>query len=363
MPPESAPFLPSSLDDVQRHYLLTELLRGVSRSFYLTLRVLPSQLREPISVAYLLARAADTISDTEVVAVEKRCDALRQYRNQLATDEPSQAGLERLQMGFVGRLDHAAEKALLAKLPALFELLLRQTGPDKGLIRKVVLTLIEGMVSDLEGFPSSAEVAEKITALRDSEQLERYTYLVAGCVGEFWTEISMAHINALQAWESADDRYSRLGIRFGQALQMTNILRDVPRDLQIGRCYLPQSWLNEADLRPDALINVANSVAARPLLTKGIVIALDHYAAAEQYVAALPRRCLRLRLAALWPLLIGLKTLALLSQQEDWLEVRRVCKVERGWIYRMMLLSCGAVLSNTLLRWWCAHLRRAILLA
>ncbi len=363
MSPESASFLPSSLDDVQRDYLLTELLSGVSRSFYLTLRVLPQQLREPISVAYLLARAADTISDSDVVTAEKRCDALRQFRHQLVTDEPSLAGLERLQMGFVGQLDHAFEKELLTKLPALFELLTRQTGPDRVLIRKVVLTLIEGMVSDLEGFPQFAEGAVTITALRDSEQLERYTYLVAGCVGEFWTEISIAHIDALQAWESADGRYSRLGIRFGQALQLTNILRDVPRDLQIGRCYLPQPWLDEVGLSPGALMNVANSVAARPLLTQGMVVALDHYAAAEQYVTALPRRCVRLRLAALWPVLIGLKTLAQLSQQEDWLEAKRVCKVERGWIYRMMFLSCCAILSNTLLRWWCAHLRRAISLA
>jgi len=363
MLPESAPFVPASFDGVQRRYLLNELLRGVSRSFYLTLRVLPQPLREPISTAYLLARAADTIADTEVVPADKRCVALRQFRDQLVADEPSRAALERLQAGLTGRLDHPSEKELLTKLPALFELLLRQTTPDRRLIRQVVLTLSEGMVDDLERFQVARESSAGVTALRDDEQLERYTYLVAGCVGEFWTEISIAHIEALQEWavEPYREQQLQFGIRFGKALQMTNILRDVPRDLQIGRCYLPQPWLDEVTLTPAALMDVVNSDAARPALMKGIRIALAHYSAAEQYLTALPRRCLRLRLAALWPMLIGLETLVRLSQQQAWLEPEIVCKVDRKWLYRMLLLSCGAVFSNTVLRWWCGRLRGRIL--
>ncbi len=358
MSPEPASFLPQTLDDVQRKYLLNDLLRGVSRSFYLTLKVLPQPLREPISVAYLLARAADTIADTEIVAAEQRRAALLHLRTQLVADERSHAVLEQLQSAFVGKLDHALEKALLTKLPPLFELLARQTVPDRALIRKVVMTLLDGMLSDLENFPAPVAGQLTITALSDQRELDRYTYRVAGCVGEFWTDISIAHIDALQGWHAQQARYSQLGIRFGKALQLTNILRDVPRDLRIGRCYLPQPWLDEVGLSADELLKITRSEMARPLLTRGIGIALDHYSAAEQYVVALPRRCLRLRLAALWPMLIGLKTLALLSQQSNWLDPANPCKVERKWVYRMMLLSCGAVFSNTLLRWWCRCLRQ-----
>ncbi|MCX7887472.1 MAG: squalene/phytoene synthase family protein, partial [Verrucomicrobiae bacterium] len=52
--------------------LLGPLLRGVSRSFYLTLRVLPAAIRPQVSLAYLLARATDTIADTGVVPPERR---------------------------------------------------------------------------------------------------------------------------------------------------------------------------------------------------------------------------------------------------------------------------------------------------
>ena len=56
--------------------MLTALLRDVSRSFYLTLRVLPAAIRPQIGLAYLLARTTDTIADTELVPVEGRLAAL-----------------------------------------------------------------------------------------------------------------------------------------------------------------------------------------------------------------------------------------------------------------------------------------------
>jgi len=60
--------------------LLTDLLKQVSRSFYLTLRVLPGAIRPQIGLAYLLARASDTIADTEFVPVSMRLKALDALR-------------------------------------------------------------------------------------------------------------------------------------------------------------------------------------------------------------------------------------------------------------------------------------------
>ena len=56
--------------DYGSHQLLTSLLRDVSRSFYLTLRILPSGIRQQIGLAYLLARTTDTIADTELLPLE-----------------------------------------------------------------------------------------------------------------------------------------------------------------------------------------------------------------------------------------------------------------------------------------------------
>src|SRR2546423_480766 len=60
--------------------LLGELLRRVSRSFYLSLRILPRDVREPLGLAYLLARAADTVADTRLVARGERLAHLETLR-------------------------------------------------------------------------------------------------------------------------------------------------------------------------------------------------------------------------------------------------------------------------------------------
>src|ERR1043166_384340 len=69
------PMNPSS--DYRR--LRGPILRSVSRSFYLSLRFLPTALRDPLSLAYLLARATDTIADTAQPPVALRIEALGQW--------------------------------------------------------------------------------------------------------------------------------------------------------------------------------------------------------------------------------------------------------------------------------------------
>ena len=63
--------------------LLTDLLKEVSRSFYLTLRVLPKSIRLQIGLAYLLARTTDTVADTEIVSVEQRLKLLQALRERI----------------------------------------------------------------------------------------------------------------------------------------------------------------------------------------------------------------------------------------------------------------------------------------
>src|SRR5437667_10905784 len=57
--------------------LRASILARVSRSFYLSIRLLPQKLRDPVSLGYLLARAADTIADTAELPIELRVEKLR----------------------------------------------------------------------------------------------------------------------------------------------------------------------------------------------------------------------------------------------------------------------------------------------
>jgi farnesyl-diphosphate farnesyltransferase len=58
-----------------RAELETEVLKGVSRSFYLSLRLLPLPMRRAAGIAYLLARTSDTIADSVSGSVGERIDA------------------------------------------------------------------------------------------------------------------------------------------------------------------------------------------------------------------------------------------------------------------------------------------------
>ena len=339
----------------EQERLLTDLLRGVSRTFYLTLRVLPRGLREPVGLAYLLARAADTIADTRLLPPHERLKMLRAFRAQVEGPATVQA-LKEIELALTDKQSILDERVLLTSLPKAFSMLKSSLEADRSRVRSVVVTLTRGMEIDLTTFPP--EDSGRIAALKDPAQLDQYIYYVAGCVGEFWTAITMAHTPLLKRWDA--EYMSEIGVRFGKALQLTNVLRDVPNDLRNGRCYLPESELARAGVTPEELLDPSVGARARPVLVANIETALEHYGAAEEYLRSIPRRCLRLRLAVLWPILIGLATLAKLAGNEAWLDPSKPSKVTRGWVYRMLALSLPCAFSNGLLCAWIARLRKGV---
>jgi farnesyl-diphosphate farnesyltransferase len=319
-----------------RAFLLGPLLKGVSRSFYLTLRVLPEGMRDPIGLAYLLARAADTIADTSLIAPEQRLALLLTLRDQVNGKAGSEADdgawLRRVTDEVAGQQTQSDEKVLLESLGPALGVLAQLSEADRAAVRAIVTTLTEGMEFDLRTFPD--ERSGQIAALREYGDLDRYTYLVAGCVGEFWTTMTYAHMPG--TLKTQPDIMAARGVRFGKALQMTNVLRDCSKDLRIGRCYLPQTLLDQYGLTTDDLLLPGNSLRARPLLVELLRASLDHFRAALDYTLAIPAHAMRLRLACLWPILIGLDTLVLLVENDAWLDPQKVSKVTRGQVYRMI---------------------------
>ncbi len=321
--------------------LLRTLLPRVSRSFSLTLGVLPRSLRRPIGLAYLLARAADTIADTRLISREARQDYLETLR-QILRDGGEDGGLGEIQVALTGAQASPAERELLARLPEAFALLERLDRDDQARVRDLLLTLTQGMLFDLRTFPGEDE--GRLVAIESRQALGRYTYFVAGCVGEFWTEMAMSHRPALSRWDREAMR--REGVRFGQGLQLTNILRDLSRDLRIGRCYLPADELSALGLRAEDLLDPSALVKVCPLLFDLLREALSHYQTGWAYTRAHPRREWRLRLACAWPLLIGLQTLARVAEAENVLDPPVTVKISRREVYRTLVRSTILVASD-----------------
>jgi farnesyl-diphosphate farnesyltransferase len=310
--------------------LLSGLLRDVSRSFYLTLRVLPGRVRTPIGLAYLLARTTDTIADTELIALEQRLEALRALRERIQG-----RGAAPLDFGALARQQGSRpEGILLENCEASLALLDHLPPADRQLVREVLDTITSGQELDLRRFAGAS--ASALVALDTDEELDDYTYRVAGCVGEFWTRMCRAH---LFPKAPVDDAFLLAnGVRFGKGLQLVNILRDVAADLRHGRCYVPAERLAALGLKPEDLLRPASEPRLRPLYHEYLDRAEAHLLAGWAYTNALPRRCARVRLACAWPILIGRETLKLLRAGNA-LDPAQPIKVTRRQVRRFMLRS------------------------
>jgi farnesyl-diphosphate farnesyltransferase len=304
---------------------LFTLLKGVSRSFYISVRFLPKRIRMAIALGYLLARASDTIADTNELPSAARIEFLKRFLGSIANREPG------------GSLDLAAcltaqadgpEKVLVANIDRVLDSLSKIPPAHRELVNEVLAKIIRGQTLDIQRFESKPG----IFGLADDLALEEYTYLVAGCVGEFWTKI------CLLEWPD----YARLpakemlsfGKDFGKGLQLINILRDYPLDLKAGRSYLPVPNLEQVALNP---------ALARPEWERWRQRASGYLEEAWKYVVAV--RPWRVRFACAVPVFIGVRTLDLLGEPS---ENRAGIKVSRNEVRRLMAWAAGVALFRFL---------------
>tara|TARA_B100001123_G_scaffold139396_1_gene162014 strand:- start:4567 stop:5562 length:996 start_codon:yes stop_codon:yes gene_type:complete len=299
--------------------LLGPILRDVSRAFYLTLRVLPGEVRQSIGLLYLLARTTDTIADTNIIPAEKRILKLRQFRDRVRSEGAPMPDFSNL----VREQKNNGEKTLLLHCPEIITLLEKTHAFDRGQIQLTLETITRGQEQDLVRFGDG----RKLKALQTPNELDDYTYHVAGCVGEFWTHLTRRY--CFPKTNLNDSQFLELAIRFGKALQLVNILRDLPGDLQQGRCYLPETELDKVKLKPQDLKNPENWSKLQPVYIPLRQMAEEHLAAAWQYTLMIPYEHYRLRLACAWPILMGKRTLKLLDSANP-LDQASILKISRS---------------------------------
>ena len=313
-------------------------------------------MRDQVSLSYLLARAADTIADTELIDRPRRLDYLSRLKAQFVTDQVAWAQVQDIQQA-VGPLQHdSVERVLLERLDDCFRLFQSFSPDDRSRIQRLMMTLTEGMEMDLTVFPGNS--AEELVALKTLDDLDRYTYYVAGCVGEFWTDLMCSHRRGLASWNVRE--MSKVGVRFGKGLQLTNIVKDVAHDLQRGRCYVPEPMLADVGLKPRDLLQQGNLLRFRPVLGKLARMAVGHLDQGWLYTMAIPRYETRLRLSCMWPILSAGESLKLVMSSPDLLNPAVKVKIPRSKVYQIIALTTftGACSYIGTASW--GHLRKQI---
>jgi farnesyl-diphosphate farnesyltransferase len=319
-----------------------ELLKPVSRSFYISIRLLPRALRKPVALAYLLARTSDTIADSNCADVEKRIELLDRFARAIAGKAEAigkeLAGLLVSQgdpSTSLGMTD--GEKTLLESAEAISRALEDLSPQDQRDVRELLAIITRGQREDLTRW------GEGLAALANAEALREYTYLVAGCVGEFWTRVCFRKVQSFTAREEAD--MLELGRNYGRGLQLVNILRDAGSDLRAGRCYFPEDELRAANLSASGLLNAPADFL--PIYSRWIAEARAGLDAGLEYAIAINPP--RVRVATVLPAMIGVRTLSLL--EESGLEALRTrVKVPRSEVRGMIASTTITLASQSRLR-------------
>ena len=309
-------------------------LRGVSRTFALTIPQLPRGLRKVVGNAYLLCRIADTIEDDPALETAEKREYLRRFVHVVAGQIPAGPFALALRPLLSGATTDA-EKELVANTALVVQL----THQFRTAQRKAILRCVDIMTAGM------AEFADRAPAgLGSIRELDRYCYHVAGVVGEMITDLACDHSDEIA---SRRNRLYPLSSDFGRGLQLVNILKDVWEDQWRGVSWLPREAFGGGP-RPPV------SVARDPAFAKGMLtlvgIARGHLESALEYALMIPRHEPGIRRFLLWTLGMAVLTLRRVEANPQFGAGDEI-KIPRCQVRATVVTTSVVVRSNHALRW------------
>jgi farnesyl-diphosphate farnesyltransferase len=216
----------SQQDELQR------LLQKTSRTFALTIPMLPEPTRQEVGIAYLLFRIIDTFEDATHWTPERRTEALSEFVCLLEDADPRQAAASAKRWAADPPLDHDGYLELLTCTPQVLEWHRALVPEAREQIRRHLIRTAKGMAEFVD-----RTNGEGMLLLESLQDLRDYCFAVAGIVGQMLTELYL--LGCPQLAIVADQLRGR-AVAFGEGLQLVNILKDAQPDAAEGRVYLPR---------------------------------------------------------------------------------------------------------------------------
>lgn len=312
------------------------ILKGVSRSFALTIPLLPAALRISVTNAYLLCRMADTIEDDVNLSPDEILDFQKEFISVLK----GEADLNGLVNRLSPRLSDttlAAERELIANMEKVAAVTW-QFNPSK---RDILIRCVDVMCAHMPDFQHE----DKKHGLKTLGELNHYCFAVAGVVGEMLTELFSNYSDdiALKHGE-----LMRLAPSFGQGLQMTNILKDIWDDLKVDTCWLPADVFSRTgyDLKQLAPDYQRDKFAVG--MDEMVAIAHGHLRNALAYSLVIPSHETGIRKFLLWNVNMAISTMRKIHENPGYSSGDQV-KVSRSELTKIIVFTNAAVRSDRLL--------------
>nr|WP_216860578.1 squalene/phytoene synthase family protein [Polynucleobacter sp. MWH-Jannik1A5] len=231
------------------------ILNSVSRTFALTIPLLPPSIEKVVGNTYLLCRIVDTIEDAAELSAQTK-QALSALFLDAVLEKVSVENFVKSCLEALKNYSNPDELDLIANTPTVLRILHTCSSDDQQAVSRCVSIMSEGM-SFFHGKQNQA-------GLQDLAEFEKYCYVVAGVVGELLTTIFSNHSHAFKKELVG---HENLAIAFGQALQMTNILKDSPEDRARGVSWKPIN-MSQAELLKIAYQKLQDSLKYILLIPK-----------------------------------------------------------------------------------------------
>ena len=316
----------------------TSILAGVSRTFALTIPVLPGRLAEVVTNAYLLCRIADTIEDDSDLGNDLKTAFHRRFLSVVEGRDDADAFAASLAPQLSQRT-LADERDLVRNTAKIVRLTRSYSEAEQKALTRCLAIMCTGM--------PRFQRNRSLRGLQDITELDEYCYVVAGVVGEMLTELFCAHCPEMNRKR---DKMTGLAVSFGQGLQMTNILKDVWDDRRNGTCWLPRSMFANGRFVLERLEEFHASEAFRAGLHELIAVTHRHLRNALEYTCLIPAREAGMRRFCLWALGLAVMTLQKLHQNPYFRSGDEV-KVSRRTVRATILATNLTLSSNASLRW------------
>ena len=313
------------------------ILPGVSRTFALTIPVLPGRLAEVVANAYLLCRLADTIEDDVGLENEQKSEFHRRFVSVVKGSEDADAfatALVPLLSSHV--LPH--ERDLVENADKIIRVTHGFSATEKEALTRCVTIMCSGM--------PEFQRNKSLKGLRDLDDMSAYCYVVAGVVGEMLTELFCVHCPELRVKR---DEMMRLAVSFGQGLQMTNILKDIWEDRQADTCWLPRSVFLDSEFELERLEEIHNTEVFRAGMVELVSVAYFHLQRAFEYTCNVPTNEVGIRRFCIWALGFAVLTLRKIHANPGFTSGDQV-KVSRKTVRATVLTTDLALRSNRGLR-------------
>ena len=211
------------------------ILGSVSRTFALTIPLLPQTIEKVVGNTYLLCRIVDTIEDAADLSPSSKQALSKLFLDAVLEKSPVNTFVEPC-LSALKNYGNQDELDLIIHTPTVLRILHTCSIEDQAAVSRCVSIMSDGM--------SHFHTKQTQEGLKDLQEFEQYCYVVAGVVGELLTTIFSNHSPQFaQRIQGQED----LAIAFGQALQMTNILKDSPEDKARGVSWKPAN-LNQTEL-------------------------------------------------------------------------------------------------------------------